>query len=237
MTKDKKRFFVERRDPDFPFYDEEENFGKREILILSTGILLFVFWTLQKFIKVPDIVRSLVYFFLALLPFLIVSKGKMSALIKKPRFYDIVLVIGGGTVLFIASLMVAIRLGSIGIVDLETISANPATQMEHDTLFMIGFLFQIFGEEMFKIDVFLVVLTLMYRSTGKRRLSVLVGMLVSSIIFGALHYNAYGNLLFVICVQGLTSGMIAMYLYLRTKNIMVPYFAHLLLDIIALLSA
>ena len=50
------------------------------------------------------------------------------------------------------------------------------------------------------------------------------------------HYNTYGNLLQVLCVQGV-GGALMLYLYLRTKNIMVPYLAHMLLDVIAILGS
>ena len=237
QTNKSDRFWLEKRDLDFPFYNDD-NFTRRDFLVLLAGVVLFCIWTMISAAQLfPAIVKMILYFLVITVPFLIAAKGNIKTIIKRPRLYDIVLISIGSFAMFISSIVLALFLVKIGVIVPESAQGNPVVTMEHNTLFYIGLFIQLFGEEMFKISCFLVVLTFIYRRYGKRKTGIILGMFISSILFGILHYSAYGNLLQVILVQGLGAGMIGIYQYLRTKNILVSYASHVLLDLFALASA
>ena len=230
----KERFWLERKGLDFPFYNDD-NFGNKEILILTVGVILFIIWSFLSLGdgKVVTFLHSLGYFLFATIPFVIVAKGKMGLIIKRFRLYDFVLIILGTIAMFFLSVSLLLFLMSVGIVSPDTAQANPVIFKEHDFVFAIQFLLQIFGEEMFRLDIFLIILSIVYKKMHKRKLGIVLGILVNAVIFGALHYSVYGNLLQVILVQG-SSAVVGDYQYLRTKNIMIPYVSHLLVDIIGI---
>lgn len=237
MMEKTERFWVEKRDLDFPFYNDEKT-GRRELIILAIGfILMAVFAFIPKDSQsFPVMASRILYFLIPTVPFMIAAKGKISLIVKRFRPYDPVLIIAGLMGSFFGSMAIAYMLMKAGLISLDMIRANPAVNMKHDTAFVIGMLIQIFGEEMLKIDAFLVVLTLIYKHSGKRKTGIIIGMLFASLLFGAMHYQAYGNWFMILFVQGF-SGLVFMYLYLRTKNVFVPFWAHVLLDTIALLGS
>ena len=58
-------------------------------------------------------------------------------------------------------------------------------------------------------------------------------LIVTALVFGLAHYAAYGSIVQILLVQGL-GCIIDMFAYLKTKNILTSYAAHLLLDFIPL---
>lgn len=229
------RFWVEKRDLDFPFYNDE-TVGKRDLILLTLGVILFSIWAFLPKGSLPSLVSRSIYFVLTTVPFLIVARGKLRLLVKRFRFYDLVLILVGAAVCFFGSMFLLALLFNHGLISEGSFRANPVVDATYDGAFAVGFVLQLFGEEMLKIDAFLVILTLIYRRTGKRKLGVIVGMLVSALLFGALHYEVYGSWILVLVAQNF-SGLVLLYLYLRTKNVFVPFWAHLLLDCVALLGA
>ena len=229
------RFWVEKRDADFPIY-RDESCGMRENVLLALGFLLTALYTLVPRGSVPFWLSRCMYFLLPTVPFLIAAKGKIRLLVKRFRFYDPVLILIGTALCFFAGAFMAVLLINSGLINADTMTANPAVGMNHDGSFFLGMLVQIFGEEMLKIDAFLAILMLIDRRWGKRKAGIIVGMVISALLFGLLHYRTYGNLLQVLCVQG-SAGLVLLYLYLRTKNVFVPFWAHVLSDCVALLGS
>ncbi len=58
-------------------------------------------------------------------------------------------------------------------------------------------------------------------------------LIVTALVFGLTHYAAYGSIVQILLVQGL-GCIIDVFAYLKTKNILTSYAAHLLLDLIPL---
>lgn len=56
-------------------------------------------------------------------------------------------------------------------------------------------------------------------------------MIVTMIAFGTAHAGTYGTLLQVLLIQGLGS-IFDLYAYIKTKNVLVSYIAHVLFDCI-----
>ena len=230
------RFWVEKRDVDFPLYNDD-SFGTKGMIALMVGLILIGVWAFAPMnFDVPRLVRSLGFFLMATVPFLIASNGRFGLLFKRPRIYDFFLVIIGAVALFFVSAWMIILLMNVGAINPSNVRPNPIVNEKHDTVFAIAFIFQIFGEELLKIDAFIIVLTWIYRRYNRRKLGIILGIAVAALYFGILHYTAYGNLAQVIFVQG-TAGALMLYMYLRTKNIMVPYLAHLLMDVIAMVGS
>ncbi len=71
-------------------------------------------------------------------------------------------------------------------------------------------------------------LLLVFRKTG-----IVVATLVTAPVFGLTHLATYGSLLQVLLVQGLES-IIGMFAYLKTKNMLVSYVAHVVYDFLTL---
>lgn len=94
-------------------------------------------------------------------------------------------------------------------------------------------LVQLFGEELFKTNMLLGILLLLFRRSGNRKSAVVIATFVTLLVFGLVHYAAYGSLLQILLVQGLGS-IICVFAYLKTKNILTSYAAHLLLDLVPL---
>ena len=230
--KQSKFFKVERKGLDFPFYNDE-NFGVREEIILAIGVALFVVWTLLPSGLVPRLVRRVVYLLATLIPYLIVAKRKLKPIVKRLRAYDFVLIIGFVVLNLFLLLQAGGLLVNAGLMDAGSVTANRVIDETKDAVFAIGFVIQILGEEMFKLTLTLLVLTVLYRKTGKRKLSIIVAILINAVAFGLLHYGTYGSLIWVLVAQG-TSGVLLSYLYLRTKNVLVPFLNHLLYDTVGI---
>ena len=92
---------------------------------------------------------------------------------------------------------------------------------------------QLFGEELFKTNMLLGILLLLFRRSGNRKSAIVIATLVTALVFGLAHYAAYGSIVQILLVQGL-GCIIDMFAYLKTKNILTSYAAHLLLDFVPL---
>ena len=105
-----------------------------------------------------------------------------------------------------------------------------------DFIFWIKVFVQLFGEELYKILIFLVGLIITYKLTKKRMLSIVIGTIVSLLCFAIIHFTTYNNIIQILLLQGLAS-VICMYNYLKTKNILTSYLQHLLFDSIPFILA
>ena len=103
------------------------------------------------------------------------------------------------------------------------------------TLFLvISDFFQLMGEELFKVFILLMVMFAVYRFTQNRGLAITLAIIVTLFVFGIAHSRAYsGRLLQILLIQGLGS-IFDLYAYMKTKNVMVSYILHLLIDFIPL---
>ena len=92
---------------------------------------------------------------------------------------------------------------------------------------------QLFGEELFKTNMLLGILLLLFRRSHNRKSAVVIATLVTALVFGLAHYAAYGSIVQILLIQGLGS-IIDMFAYLKTKNVLTSYAVHLLIDLIPL---
>lgn len=217
---------------DFPFYNDNPHIRVIDIIILLAAPLFFLVYTFIPF-KFPDGTGTFIFFFVELLAFLYVSKGKISLILKKINFRDIVRIIVTLILQIIFSIACAMILKFVFNI---TSNSNPIVNMDMGIFFWIQIIFQLFAEEMYKIFIFLGVLTVMNRLTKKRFLSVFIALLVSLVLFGVIHATTYNNWIQVILIQG-GAAFFCMYNYLKSKNILTSYIQHFLLDAIPFVLA
>jgi len=92
---------------------------------------------------------------------------------------------------------------------------------------------QIFAENLWYMGTFLALFLTIKRYTSIPPVwTITITTLAAGIFFGLLHFNTYaGNLTQIILLIGITSS-IQVLLYIRTRNILVPFLAHLLYNLL-----
>lgn len=221
-------FFWERPGLDFPLYNDE-TLGLWQPLLLiasSLGVLLSL-----SFLPDSRMITTVALFLGTLVPYLIVARGDIGTIIKKPRLGDIPLVIAMLVLTIAYSFGMALLLMKLGF----EMQPNAVVDETRDALFFVYMLFQLFGEEMIKLNLFLGALALVFRRTGDRKKSIVIAIVITLFIFGIAHLRAYnGSLAQVLLIQGVGS-IFDLFLYLRTKNIMTSYVMHVLQDFMFLI--
>ena len=218
---------------DFPFYKENpRKLNFVDIIILSIVPILFTLYTFFPF-RIPFGMGSYLFTILQLLAFLFVARGKISLLIQKPSFKDLMRVLGTLILQYVVAISIALILKSI--IGMK-VNSNPVFDIDMGVKFWLAITVQLFGEELYKILIFLVVLTLMYKYTKKRNLSIAVGLTVSLLCFAFLHATTYNGIVQIILLQGVAS-LCCFYNYLKSKNILTSYLQHFLFDAIPFILA
>lgn len=212
---------------DFPFYNDNPKINMKDIVILLSMPILFTIYTFLPF-EIPFGLGPYVFFIAHLLAFLYVARGNISLLIKKPKFKDFLRVIGTLILQYIVAVGIVMILKNVFNV---ATTENGVFEMEMNISFWFKIIFQLFGEELYKILIFLAVLTLMYKKTKKRTLSISIALTISLLFFAFLHMTTYNNIIQILLVQGLAT-LCCFYNYLKTKNILMSYLQHLLYDAI-----
>lgn len=163
-----------------------------------------------------------------LVAFLYVARGKISLLIKNPRIRDYIRIIVTLILQYIFAIGISMVLKNVLNV---TLNNNEVLELNMGIKFWIAVIVQLFGEELYKILIFLAVLTIMNKKTKKRTLSIVVATTISLLCFALLHATTYNSIIQIIVLQGFVS-IFCLYNYLKTKNILTSYFEHLLFDAI-----
>lgn len=218
-------FRFENEKLDFPFYNGNPSLSTTDWLLLVAGIFIFI-WLLFSDIEISRDAVSVLLTLSVLIPLIYASKGKLSLFFRKPDRQDIRLIVICllGYYIFAVSLNTIFAYFGIGI------NSNAGLDIDMDIVFWITTLFQLLGEELFKVIILLIVMFLVYKFTNRRKLSMVCGVIISLLIFGLAHYNAYnGALVQIIFTIGLGS-FIYFYAYLKTKNVVVSYLTHVLID-------
>jgi membrane protease YdiL (CAAX protease family) len=160
-----------------------------------------------------------------LLPVIYVSKGNLSLFFKKVKRENIKLIIICTVLPFIYSMFMIFILEYLKISLESTIEPTSTTLLS-----IINMLVQLMGEELFKIILLIIAMSIIYHFTKNRKLSIIISSIITMTIFGIAHYQ-YGPLIQILLIQGLGS-IFDLYAYLKTKNVLVSYLAHLLYDFI-----
>lgn len=223
-------FKWERPGLDFPFYNDETVPLWQGWLLFATGIAVELFLALPFLEGSGRLVTALAVLLIPLIPLLYVAHGDLGTVIKKPRLADIPLVIGVVVLDYLYVFVMVIILKLILNLDLE---GNAVLGETMDGGFYALVFVQLFGEELFKTNMLLGIMMVVFRKTGNRKLGMVVGTAVCLAIFGIAHMGAYGGkVLQILLIQG-AGSIICVFAYLKTKNMLVTYVAHVLIDVTA----
>ena len=222
-------FKWERPGIDFPFYNDDSVPAWHGWLLLGVSLFVAVALNVSTFLPVDrSTFKVIVVFLIPLATFLFVAHGNLGTVIKKPRLGDIPLVI----VVVVLDMVYSLAIGGLlhYVLGLPT-QANAVYGQTMDAGFFALVFVQLFGEELFKTNMLLGILLLLFRRSGNRKSAVVIATFVTLLVFGLAHYAAYGSLLQILLIQGLGS-IICLFAYIKTKNMLVTYAAHLLVDLI-----
>lgn len=226
----KDKFNFENNNVDFPFYNDNPTLSMSKWILMSGSLIVIALFVLFFRSILPQPINMFIIFLIPLLTLIYVSEGKLGLFIKKLRKSDLKLII----IVFVLSYIYTILMGFILLKFGIHIHNNPVDSQLGSIFFWISFPFQIFGEELIKLFIFLIVLFGVYSSSKNRKLSIVIAMLVTAIFFGLLHIEAYKNIFSVILIQGLGS-LLMIYAYVKTKNMLVSFIPHLLFDLLSFL--
>jgi len=219
-------FKFENQDEDLPFYAGETKLSFKGALLLFVCLILF---TVPIVFPIPmeDWQFSLFLCFVLLIPTLYLLRGHLNLLfktIKRGNFKIIILCVVLSLVYSFAMLYILSKIGIANIEPLEDV-------LVVDLISIISMIFQLMGEELFKILTFLLSMFVLYSFSNNRKVSLVISLVVAMIAFGLAHSGFYGNFLQVFLIQGLGS-IFDFYAYLKTRNIFVSYMAHLIFDLL-----
>ncbi|MGX7419857.1 CPBP family glutamic-type intramembrane protease [Carnobacterium gallinarum] len=117
------------------------------------------------------------------------------------------------------------------------LTANPATERFLAIAPKIPFM--LLGEELISFYILIVCAQFIYQKTANQKKAELVGIVISSIVFGLLHYTTYDNgtifetLAHILLIQG--SARVAFNLSgLRANSIILPLLIHIVYDLLFL---
>lgn len=219
----------EREGFDFPFY--KDNISNDRWLALILGFLIP---TILLFVKLPisGLVFQILMFVVPTLAFVYASKGDFSLILKKPMKKDILLII----CLVILEFAYTILIVTIGnSLFGQDIFVTHSAVMSFTSVQIIAVFFQLFGEELIKFMVFIILFAVLMKYSDNRKVSIVVATVLMIIYFGLIHYNAYsGRIVQILLMQGLGSIFIV-FAYLKTKNIFVSYMCHVIIDFIPII--
>lgn len=208
---------------DFPFYNDMPKLSGGEWAILVIAVIILASEALFHWISQPY--SFALYFLLMVVPAIYICKGDYGLFFKKPKLGDIKTIVFCSLGYVIYALIIGLALKHLGFV----MAHDSAVATNFSIVFIVGLLFQLVGEEFFKVFILLIVMYLVYKFTSNRDLAIGWGIVVTLFIFGFAHEGAYGNLLQVLLIQGLGT-IFNLYAYLKTKNIVVSYIIHVIID-------
>lgn len=220
---------------DLPYYNGEpvEISGVGWLAVVASvavGFALLIALPLPSF---PfNIIPAIVFTGLPLLTLAAVTGGKHTALFGRFGFKEFGLALGFGILTILASL-------AVGLILLQFISmnANPSIKELANIggVDLVGFLIrtfiQLIGEELLTILPLLAVLWLCVRKFNlPRRTGLVIAVILSTLIFAALHLPTY-NWNLVQCIGGIgTARLVLTAAFLLTRNLWVSAGAHIAND-------
>lgn len=226
-------FKFEDEDRDFPFYNNIPKLTKVEWVILALAPFLVGLITLTSgkcipyYDMLPNGFVQVIYLLITIIPFTYVCHGKLGLIFKKPRLNDFKVIIICVILYFVWGAVI----GKIGAFLGFSTDHNMMTKSAVTILDPIFTLIQLMAEELFKVSVLLIGMSLIYYFTKNRKNSLVFGIFASMMIFGLIHLTAYNNNLFqCVFIIGIGS-IIHLYPYLKTKNVVNSYITHITIDL------
>lgn len=221
--------------PDFPFYNDRpiQIEGRDWLLLMGALAVALAVLTLLPLRQFPqNLVPALLFLAIPLLALRHVARPHWTALFRPVGFREIGLMLLFGLLTLVGSILAALILSQF-----FTLNGNPvAESFDGMTALalaarLITTIPQLIGEELLGVLPFLAVLWLCVSRLGlSRQAGIIIGLLVSALVFGAAHLPTYdwnwGQALL-----GIGSARVFLTLaYIATRNLWVSAGAHVLND-------
>ena len=215
--------FDENRD--FPFYNENPRMSKIGWLVLLISVVLS--YCTYHYISFPnEILSSIVFLLIMLVPLLYFSNWDYSLFFKKPTGDELILAVLMFLAFFAYSFVMTTFLASTGIPNMDGSSEGIVN--------IVGLIFSMMAEELVKFIPLMFLLRVFFKYTSNRKLSIIVSSAATLVFFGLIHLEPGVSIISVLLIQGLGS-IFHLYAYLKTKNLITSYIAHLMTDAIVLI--
>lgn len=221
----------EREGFDFPFY--KDNLSKDRWIALILGFLINAIMVIfsPQIKAISPVLFAVLFAVIPTIAFAYASKGDFSLILKKPVKKDIWLIIKMIILSYVFAILAGFTIKTLGF----SFSPHIGFQIEGIGLY-ITLAIQIWGEELLKFLLFIVLFALLIKSTNTRKKSMVISVAVTLVCFALLHFNAYsGRIAQILVMQGLGS-IFTVFAYLKTKNIFVSYMIHFIIDFISVIS-
>ncbi len=215
-------FKFENKDLDFPVYKKNPYIPKSGWIVL---IIAMIVGFLMQGLSGNEMIDSILFCFIVLIPLLYYLKWDFKALFQKPKAKEI----GLAVALFAGYLIYSYTVGSV----LDYFSLTGTSTLEGVSITWASIpplLFSLMGEELIKLIPFLLFLRIFYKYSNNRKLSIVAAMLLVMVFFAMLHLMDLKSLPSVLLMQGLGS-IFEFYGYIKTKNVFISYITHLLTDV------
>lgn len=210
---------------DFPFYNENPRMSKIGWLVLLISVVLS--YCTYHYISFPnEILSSIVFLLIMLVPLLYFSNWDYLLFFKKPTGDELILAVLMFLAFFAYSFVMTNFLASSGIPNMDGSSEGIVN--------IVGLIFSMMAEELVKFIPLMFLLRVLFKYTSNRKLSIVVSSAVTLVFFGLIHLEPGVSIISVLLIQGLGS-IFHLYAYLKTKNLITSYIAHLMTDAIVLI--
>ena len=208
-------------DRDFPYYNEIPRMSKIGWLVLL--ICIPVSYFASGFVSglSNDVIGSIFFLLILLVPLLYFSNWDYSLFFQKPTRNEFILAVSMALAYFAYSTVFTILLNANGIPDVTKADANVVA--------LISLVFSMMAEELIKFIPLMFLLRVFFKYTSNRRLSIMASSVITLIFFGLIHLEPTVSIISVLVVQG-AGSIFHLYVYLKTKNLFVSYLSHLMTD-------
>lgn len=235
--KNSNTFRFENKNDDFPFYNDQPPTFKP---LIGIGIIIIIIGSFFYEDMIAHLIPAYIApFFNIILPlalFIPVVKSNWTKIFRKIYLKDLLLVVAVLIVNQVITVVVALLLVKfIGVTPNPAGGMIEANSLHDNILFFAKTIPMLFGEELVTIIPFLIILQLSYKNLKlSRKKAIVIAWIVSSLLFAAIHLPTYNwNIVQAIVGIGIVR-MVITYPYIKTKNIWISFFVHLLNDWILL---
>lgn len=218
-------FRFEEKEHDLPFLNGDSRFTTKNVIILLIGFLISA---AIPYLIPPEgngLLKAILITLPPLLAVVYVFKDDMSNIFRMPKPRDIIIVIIGFILMLVFGILANLIGSALGIAVVNDSAVNGSP-----LILIIRALIQLLGEELIKFIPLIIAAAYLYKSIG-RKAAIIAAIIISQIIFALFHIPAYGFAMGFLLVHIGFGSLVLPFVYVRTKNIVLCYLIHLLLDL------
>lgn len=229
------RLFERNDGVDFPFYNGKPvdlGAGKWGLLVLAAAAGFVALVLIPSDNQIVLLIGRILFVAIPLVAFMVLAGPSWKTIFRPLRGIDVptMLVFWAIYMVLSGALAFVIKAADPGHITANR-AADQLNTVSELVFFYVGTFIQLFGEELFSLLPFLAIMYLAYTKLHlSRTASIVIAWILTAIWFGAAHLPTYDwNLVQCFLVIGLARIVFTL-AYIRTKNILVCFGAHLLTD-------